>query len=122
MTARQAINKECRDCCNSVNFRSVCCSFECSLHPAKEFKSSLRRIKAHCTECNPSKTVLGIKDCGGDKCNLYPFRLGKNPFKPKRTPQEPSESQKLARERFKTRTQRHAETLISHNSPKAGGI
>ncbi len=128
MTAKQAIVKECQDCTGNKYYTTVCCSPECALSPAREFKTSLRRIRAHCTECNPSKTVVGIKDCGGDRliggfadgpheCNLYPFRLGNNPFKPKRTPKEPTEAQRLARERFKARIHSTRKGLISHETP-----
>lgn len=125
MTAKQAIAKECQSCTGNKYYTTVCCSPECALSPAREFKSSLRRIKAHCTECNPSKTIIGIKDCGGDRliggfvgdvheCNLYPFRLGKNPFKPKR---ELSEAQRRTIERLRTSQEKHKGTPVSHEMP-----
>lgn len=43
----------------------------------------LQAIKAHCLDCR-----FGIRKevaaCEDEDCNLYPFRLGKNPFRAKR--------------------------------------
>ena len=95
ITAKQAINRECRDCCNTTYWKSVCNSDTCALSEAREFKTAVRRIKAHCIECNTQKTVYGVAVCGGDKliggatgqphiCHLFPFREGKNPYRAKR--------------------------------------
>jgi hypothetical protein len=95
MTAKRAIILECQGCCGSVRFREICTSPDCALNDAREFKSNLRRIKAHCIECNSQKTVHGLKDCGGEKCSLYLFREGKNPHRPKRVYSE-AERQAIA--------------------------
>lgn len=43
----------------------------------------LQAIKNHCLDCcfGSRKEVVACED---DDCNLYPFRLGKNPFHPSR--------------------------------------
>jgi hypothetical protein len=111
ITAKQAILKECQDCCGTVQFRSMCSSPNCALSEAREFKSSssVKRIKTHCLECCPEKTIHGVKDCDGKLiggvtgdpriCHLHPFREGKNPFKPKRAIPE-TQKQLLLTHRF----------------------
>lgn len=41
----------------------------------------LQAIKKHCLDCSfgSRKEVVACED---EDCNLYPFRLGKNPFHP----------------------------------------
>lgn len=53
-------------------------------------KSPLRSIKEFCIECS-GDSFYEVKRCGSVNCKLYPFRLGKNPYAPKR---ELSEEQK----------------------------
>lgn len=44
----------------------------------------LRAIKKHCLDCRfgSRKEVAACED---EDCSLYPFRLGKNPFRPNRS-------------------------------------
>lgn len=91
MTAKQAINQECKRCCGNVqNWREVCNTPECAIYFAREGGgSSVRRIKEFCLKCNPLKSVFGVKDCdgryfAGSLCVLHEYRLGKNPNRVKR--------------------------------------
>ena len=82
----QAIKAECRRCKGGQLFR--CESKVCKLSPdAYTCRSSVRRIGAHCRDCNgddhPRECVGRYLD--GTTCGLHPFRLGKNPERPKRT-------------------------------------
>lgn len=46
--------------------------------------SPLGAIKEHCKECMDD-LYKEIKECPGEgKCQLWPFRFGKNPFRKKR--------------------------------------
>jgi hypothetical protein len=59
-----------------------------------EIKSPLKAIKEHCKWCCGDDLP---KNCVSEKCELYPFRLGKNPF----LKREMTEEQKqAAAERF----------------------
>ena len=64
-----------------------------------EYKTSpLKAIREKCLDCCFG-SITEIKECGAVKCPLYPYRLGKNPFRQKR---EMTEEQKDAlRERMK---------------------
>ncbi|MHB8783774.1 MAG: hypothetical protein ACYDAX_10220 [Desulfobacteria bacterium] len=83
ITPVQAIKRECRTCKGGKVFR--CESKACALN--KSGGPSLRKIKAHCRECNgddhPRECPGRLLD--GAVCNLHPFRLGKNPNARKRT-------------------------------------
>ena len=62
-----------------------------------EITSPLKAIKAKCVDCCCGQKQE-VKDCPITECDLYPFRLGKNPFRKR----ELSEEQKAAAaERFK---------------------
>ena len=43
----------------------------------------LRAIKLKCIDCS-TYNINEIKECPVNKCPLYPFRLGKNPFRKKK--------------------------------------
>lgn len=47
----------------------------------------LRAIREHCLDCqgwdgNGRKPIKAVTECPEEKCRLYPFRLGRNPFHP----------------------------------------
>ena len=48
-----------------------------------ENTNPLRAIKLKCLDCSMFNTNE-IKECPVKKCPLYPFRLGKNPFRKKK--------------------------------------
>lgn len=91
MTAAQAVKAECRLCCNTKVFHG-CASETCELNNKAAHKGTLRMIKAHCLTCVPEGSSYAVNNCDGEiysqgsiaKCNLYPFRMGKNPFRAKR--------------------------------------
>lgn len=60
----------------------------------------LQAIKKHCLDCRfgSRKEVVSCED---EDCNLYPFRLGKNPFHPNSTLSE--EDKKKMVERLRRR-------------------
>jgi len=98
VSAARAIKRECRFC--SGGPQSACRTETCKLHPSVfECRSSVKRIKAHCLECaahgSGETRHEAVRNCSGrllrengngGKCWLHPFRLGKNPNRPKRTP------------------------------------
>lgn len=58
-----------------------------------EYKTNpVKAIRAYCLECSNGQ-LSEVKYCSVEKCPLYPFRLGKNPFRQKR---EMTEEQKKA--------------------------
>lgn len=61
-------------------------------------KSPLRAIRAKCLECSCGSTYE-VKNCPIHDCNLYPFRLGNNPF---RTRSMIEEQKQAAAERLKS--------------------
>ena len=54
-------------------------------------KSPLKAIRQHCLECCCG-SAYEVKNCVIYDCNLYPFRLGNNPFRKR----EMTEEQKQA--------------------------
>ena len=52
----------------------------------------VKAIRAFCLECCGGSSYE-VKDCTSKECNLYPFRLGRNPYRTKR---ELTEEQKAA--------------------------
>jgi hypothetical protein len=105
MTAKQAINTECRRCCGeAAQWRNVCASDECPIHFTRDRGSSVRRIKEFCIKCNPKQTLQGSRECDGlyfdgSTCVLHPFREGRNPQRPKGRVWTP-EMRDIARRRF----------------------
>lgn len=80
-TPSQAIKAECRFCKGGQLFR--CESTACALNHAGR---PLPKIKSHCRECSGDdhpKNCTG-RLLAGTTCNLYEFRLGKNPHAKKR--------------------------------------
>lgn len=49
----------------------------------KKITSPLKAIRAKCMECS-NFSFNEIKLCPIEKCELYPFRFGKNPYRTKR--------------------------------------
>lgn len=45
-----------------------------------EIKSPLKAIRQNCIDCCCGH-VAEVKQCTVTKCALYPFRMGKNPFR-----------------------------------------
>ena len=120
MTAAQAIHKECRAC--TGNARSKCISATCKLRPENfKYRSSVKRIAAHCRECaisDSGRSLKAVKYCtgqllrengNGKMCWLHPFRMGKNPNRPKRA----SLPQKFAHETPVPMHFRRVESAIS---------
>lgn len=62
----------------------------------KENTNVLRAIRLKCYDCS-SYQSNEVKDCPVTNCPLYPFRLGKNPFRKKELSDE---KRKELRERF----------------------
>lgn len=58
-----------------------------------EYKTNpVKAIREKCLDCCCGST-LEVKECSVETCPIYPFRLGKNPFRQKR---EMSEEQRKA--------------------------
>lgn len=55
-------------------------------------KNPVKAIRAKCLDCCGNMMSV-VQDCGIPTCPIYPFRLGKNPF---RTRKEMTEEQKEA--------------------------
>lgn len=43
----------------------------------------VKAIRAYCLECSCGATSE-VKECPVNKCPLYPFRMGKNPYRQRR--------------------------------------
>ena len=48
-----------------------------------EITNPVKAIRAFCLDCCGDNRSF-VKDCPSAKCALYPFRLGKNPYRMKR--------------------------------------
>lgn len=72
-------------------------------------RNVLRAVLYYCYGCS-SYQLSEVKNCTVTNCPLYPFRLGKNPFRKREVTDE--ERQKM-RERLKQNKQKHYETWIS---------
>jgi hypothetical protein len=57
---------------------------------ANEITNPVKAIRAKCLDCSCGSTAE-IKDCPVTECALYPFRMGKNPYRQRR---EMTEEQK----------------------------
>jgi len=71
-------------------------------------KSPTKAIRAFCLDCCGG-SANEVKLCAGKSCSLYPFRFGKNPFRPKReyTPeQRDAIAKRFAASRAKKEAQR----------------
>ena len=58
----------------------------------KKLTNPVKAIRAFCVECSGGSTNE-VKLCQSPRCALYPFRLGRNPYRAKR---ELTEDQRLA--------------------------
>ena len=61
---------------------------------AEQITNPIKAIRAYCMECSCGQTSE-VKGCPVYKCPLYPFRLGKNPYRQRREMTE-EEKQVLA--------------------------
>ena len=57
----------------------------CKINPlngymGKEIRNPVKAIRDHCLECSTG-AVSEIRNCVIKSCGLYPFRLGKNPYR-----------------------------------------
>ena len=59
-----------------------------------EITNPIKAIRAKCLECSNGATAE-VKECAVYKCPLYPFRMGKNPYRRRREMSE-EEKQVLA--------------------------
>lgn len=46
----------------------------------EEIRNPVKAIRAKCLDCS-TYTISEIRNCVIKNCSLYPFRLGKNPFR-----------------------------------------
>ena len=65
---------------------------------ADEIKNPAKAIRAFCLECSGGSTSE-VKFCPVEKCPLYPFRFGKNPYRQRRELTE--EERQVLRDRLK---------------------
>lgn len=66
----------------------------------------LQAIKRHCLDCLGNRKE--VMACDDEDCNLYPFRMGKNPFRAKREYTE--EQKKEMVERLRRGRNEHRES------------
>ena len=64
----------------------------------KPIKTPLKAIRAHCLEC-VSGSSKEVELCTAEKCRLYPFRAGKNPFRKKMSKEQRKKLRELAKNR-----------------------
>ena len=57
------------------------------LQEVRENTNVLRAIKLKCLDCS-TYNINEIKECPVKNCPLYPFRLGKNPFRKRELSEE----------------------------------
>lgn len=50
---------------------------------ANEITNPVKAIRAFCLECS-GDSAAEVKSCPRTECPLYPFRLGKNPYRQRR--------------------------------------
>jgi hypothetical protein len=67
----------------------------------------LDAIRAKCVDCSGGSRSEVAK-CVSVYCALWPFRMGTNPFRTKRTDEELSDAQRTAREAFAMRARERA--------------
>lgn len=61
----------------------------------------VKAIRANCIECMGNQANL-VKDCSITRCPLWPFRMGKNPFrKPRSEEQRQAAAERMAAMREK---------------------
>lgn len=87
-SAIEAVRKHCTECVGSQSMREVeYCGGEfiyntgepCPLFPFRlgRGRVPLKLIRHECLGCNGGQK--GVRECPSLQCNLYPFRMGKNP-------------------------------------------
>lgn len=134
MTAAQAIGWECNSCCPGQRMTpSRCPTTVCKLSPdVFRCRSSVKRIKAHCLDC-AARDLEGtaheaVRQCtgqllqengNGGMCWLHPFRLGKNPDRPKRGAVHPNSIAAL-RSRGREPSQERRSPPGQGSSPRVG--
>lgn len=70
-----------------------------------------KAIRAYCLGCGEG-TAHDVRNCVITRCPLYPYRLGKNPYRPRR--EYTAEERAAMAERFKKR-------VLSENVPSTMG-
>ena len=70
-----------------------------------EITNPVKAIRAFCLEC--VETYNDVKECPAKECPLYPFRLGRNPYRTKREMTE--EQRSAAAERLALAREKKAE-------------
>jgi hypothetical protein len=65
---------------------------------ADEIKNPAKAIRAFCLGCS-GDSPSEVKNCPVEKCPLYPFRFGKNPYRQRRELTE--EERQVLRDRLK---------------------
>ena len=115
MTPKQAWKLVCKQCAKTTPHK--CETKICQLSDIFKFKSTLKRIKAHCLDCAATDLdqpiTRDVINCVDTKCPLHPYRLGKNPNRKKRAP-NPDNLKKLTEARKLRRTN---DTLGEKNVP-----
>ena len=53
----------------------------------EELHSPLKAIRAKCIDCSAGQ-LSEVRDCPNEKCALYSFRMGKNPYHTKKLSEE----------------------------------
>ena len=66
-------------------------------------KNPVKAIRLKCIDCCGGMISV-VQDCGISTCPIYPFRLGKNPF---RTKKEMTEEQKEAAKERLTKARKY---------------
>jgi len=87
ISPRKAIRDHCKECVSALSgytVEAMCASPNCNLFHYKRVKTLpnppktiLKSIKSNCLECTGFE-YLETKNCTDKKCNLYPYRLGRN--------------------------------------------
>lgn len=87
MTPGEAIRKHCVECVGSIYETKICggemllgTGKPCPLYPYRqgEERPSVKVIRKECLSCMNGKSDF-VKTCPSGQCNLFPFRLGRNP-------------------------------------------
>lgn len=87
-TAKEAVRRHCIECVGSQSMKEVeSCGGgliyntgePCPLFPYRfgRGRVPLKPIRRECLACNGGRE--GVRECPSVKCNLHPFRMGKNP-------------------------------------------
>lgn len=63
-----------------------------------DIKSPGKAIRAFCLDCISTSQL--VRDCPATKCQLYPFRFGKNPFRKPISEEQREKLRERAKETF----------------------